>query len=249
MTAQQHTVPTMDQMTGYMTSEGGTTTQGEPTLSSVSLIARKGQVMAIATEEMLADVAINLVSAYAVRAGKALGALEDNQFFKDGSGTAPNISAFLAGTTYTETTSAALSYTDVIGMYFALPQAYRDQGKWLIADNVLILLSALKDANARPFYSTMTELPRPLVDDPTAIGTLLGKPVYSVPFTNGTIWFGDPSAAYAVGSRQGIESRVDTSVGFVAGNVYFKISQRFDGNNLDAIAGRNCTGITSVNTL
>jgi HK97 family phage major capsid protein len=252
MTAQTHTIPTAAAMTGYMTLEGGTTTQGEPTVASVQLTARKGQVMAILTEEMLDDAAINVVNMYATRAGLALGTLEDNQFFKDGSGTAPNVSAYLQGTAFDESvggTSGMLSYTNVVGMFFALPQAYRAQGKWLIGDDVLILLSALKDGNGRPFYNNMLDAPRAISDDGGSQGTILGRPVFSVPFTAGTIWFGDPSAAYMVGSRQGLQSAVDRSVGFVAGNVYFKISQRFDGHNVDLVAGRNCTGITSVNTL
>ena len=249
MTAQQHTIPTAAAMTAYMTTEASAGTQGEPTLSSVSLIARKATVKAIATEEVLADAAINLVNTYAQRAGGALGVLEDNQFFKDGNGTAPNVSAFLAGTAFTETTSAALSYTDVLNMYFALGQAYRDNARWLAPDSILVLLSALKDGQGRPFYQNMVEGRTPMVDDSSAVGMLLGKPVHSVPFTAGTLWFGDVGAAYAVGTRQGITAGMSTELGFADGTVYWRFVERFDGNNIDAAAAQVCTGITSCNTL
>jgi len=249
MTAQTHNVPTAAAMTAYMTTETSTGTQGEPTISNVQLTARKATVKAIVTEEALADAAINVVNLYATRGGGALGVLEDNQFFKDGNGTAPNVSAFLAATAFSETTSGTLSYTDLLTMYFNVGQQYRDRASWLVADDVLILMSALKDGNGRPFYQSLMDPPKALTDDPGAQGTILGKPVYSVPSTAGTIFFGDPAAAYIVGTRQGIQSAVSEHIGFDAGTVMFRMTERFDGINLDTSAGQSCTGITVVNTL
>jgi HK97 family phage major capsid protein len=249
MTAQTHTVPTAAAMTAYMTAEGATATQGEPTMASVQLTARKGQVTAVATEEILNDAAINLVNIYAARGGGALGKLEDDQFFSDGDGTAPNISACILGTAYSETTSAALSYTDLLGMYYTVGQAYRQNAVWMAASNVLQLLAALRDGDNRPFYQGLVNAPAPISDDPTAEGTLLRRPVYEVPFPDGSMLFGDVNACYIVGTRQGLQSKASEHVKFDSDEVMWKITQRFDGINVDAVAAYTVAGITSVNTV
>lgn len=247
MTNQVHTIPTAAAMTAYMTAEGATSTDGNPTIASVGINAQKGQVTALASNEMLADSAVNLINMWATRGGAALGALEDLQFFQTGDGTPPNISAFLAGTAYSETTANALGFVDVNAIYYTLPQVYRSNAVWLIAPNVLQLLSVLQNATSgTQFYLGLTEKPGPITDDPTAEGTLFRRPVYEVPFTPGTIWFGDPSAAFVIGTRAGLQSQVSDQVKFATDQVMWKLTQRFDGNNLDTSAGQNCTGITSV---
>jgi HK97 family phage major capsid protein len=247
MTNQVHTIPTAKSMTAYMTAEGATSTDGNPTIASVGLNAQKAQVTAIASNEMLADSAVNLINMWATRGGMALGALEDEQFFQTGDGTPPNISAFLAGVTYAETTSAALGFVDVNAIYYTLPQVYRQNAVWLVSADVLQMLTILPNVTAgHQFYVGMTEMPGPITDDPTAEGTLFRRPVYEVNSTPGTIWFGDPSAAYVIGTRAGLQSHVSDQVLFNTDQVMWKLTSRFDGNNLDTSAGQNCTGITSV---
>jgi HK97 family phage major capsid protein len=246
MTAQTHTVPTANAMTAYMTGEGATATDGNPTISSVQITAQKAQVTALASNEMLADSAVNLINMWATRGGMALGALEDDQFFKEGEGTPPNISAFLSGTSYT-ITGGDLNFLDVNAMYYTLPQVYRTNAVWLVASNVLQLISQLwNDTAGHQFYIGMTEKPGPITDDPTAEGTIMRRPVYEVPFTNGTIWFGDPSAAYLIGTRAGLQSQVSDQVKFATDQVMWKLTQRFDGINLDTSAGQVTVGVTGV---
>jgi len=249
MTAQTHTVPTAGSMTAAMTAESTTAAQGEPTISNVQLTARKGQVTAVATMEVLEDAAINLVNLYATRAGGALGVLEDNQFFKEGNGTAPNISAFLQGSTFNETTSTYLAFVDVLGMYYGVDQVYRPQSVWFASSDVLQFLAALKDSNGRQFYTGLGETPGAITDDPQQEGTIMRRPVYEVPFTAGTIWFGDPKASYVIGSRAGITSSASEHIKFDLDQVMWKWTQRFDGINTgDTGAQENCTGITSATT-
>lgn len=247
MTAQTHTIPTAAAMTAYMVAEASTATDGNPTIASVQISANKGQVTALASNEILADSAVNLINMWATRGGGALGVLEDDQFFKEGDGTPPNISAFLSGTSYSEKTSAEFKFYDVNAMYYSVGQQYRQNAVWLIAANVLQLLSQLQDASAdKQFYLGLTDLPGPITDDPTAEGTLFRRPVYEVPFTNGTVWFGDPTAAYIIGQRGGLTSAVSDQVKFAEDQVMWKLTQRFDGINIDAAASQVCTGITSV---
>jgi HK97 family phage major capsid protein len=246
MTRQTHTVPTAAAMTAGMVAESTTQVVLDPVIASVQLTARKGQVTAVATMEILDDAAINLVSLYATRAGGSLGKLEDDQFFQDGDGSAPNISAKVAGTAYAEASSTGLAYADVLGMYHTCGQVYRDQGAWFVASDVLQFMGNVRDGNSRPFYQGLQERPGPITDDTTAVGTILNRPVYEVPFTDGEILFGDMNALYTVGTRQGIVSAASEHVKFDLDQVMWKFTQRFDGNNVDSIAAQQASGITSA---
>lgn len=249
MTKQTHTIPTAAAMTAYQTLEGGTTTQGEPTYDAVQITAVKGAARGIVTLEMLDDADVNLVGIMTTRAGMALGANQEAQFWRTGDGTAPNISAFAAGTAYAETTSAALDFTSVIGAYYTCPQVYRDNAAWFSEASVLQALTGVRDGNGRAFYQGLTERPAVLSDDPTAVGALMGKPVYEVDATAGTIHFGDMEALYIIGQRAGISARMSEHVGFATGTVQFIWEQRYDANNVDTSAVQTVTGITSANSL
>jgi HK97 family phage major capsid protein len=249
MTKQTHTVPTAAAMTSYQTLEGGTTTQGEPTYSAVQLTATKGAARGIVTLEMLDDADVNLVGTMTTRAGMSLGALQEAQFWRTGNGTAPNISAFAAGTAYAETTSGTLDFTSVIGMYYTLSEPYVDAAAWYAEKSVLQLMMLVRDANGRAFYQGLNERPAAIDDHPGAVGTILGHPVYRVDATAGTIHFGDMNALYLVGQRQGITARMSEHVGFATGTVQFIWEQRYDGQNVDLLAVQTCTGITAANSL
>jgi HK97 family phage major capsid protein len=249
MTKQTHSVPTAAAMTAYQTAEGGTTTQGEPTYDAVQLTAVKGAARGIVTLEMLDDADVNLVGTMTTRAGMSLGALQEAQFWRTG-GTAPNISAFAAGTSYTPAaTATALDFTSVVDMYYTLSEPYVDAAAWYAEKSVLQLMMLVRDGNGRAFYQGLTERPAPLDDHPGAVGTILGHPVYRVDATAGTIHFGDMNALYLIGQRQGITARMSEHVGFATGTVQFIWEQRYDGQNVDTAAVQTATGITAANSL
>lgn len=249
MTAQQHNVPTGAAMTAYMMAEGTSPVTTGATFSQVALVAHRAVAKAIASREMLDDAAVNVISFFASRAGAALGALEDLEFFKDGTGTAPHVTK-LAGTSYVETTPGTLGYGDVVAMYSALQQEYRSGAVWFASSSVLQRLANVRDGNGRPFYASLLERPAVIGDDgPQAVGALLGKPVYETVLSAGDLWFGDPNLAYCIGRRQGIEVNVNDSIYADEFKVLFLISQRIAGNNLDASAAQYCTGITTVTSV
>lgn len=246
MTTQMHNVPTAAAMTAAMVGEVATAAQGEPTLAQVPFTSRKCQVRAVASNEMLADSAINIVSLYAERAGTAIGKTEDDQFWALGGG-ADEITAIIAPTGYSEGTSTVLDHADILAMYYAVSQVDRTNAAWYGAPNVLALVAGVLDAvSGRPFFQGMQERVGPISDDPTAVGTLMGKPVYEVPLAAGSMIFGDVSRIYMVGSRSGIVAAASEHVGFADDTVMFKWTTRFDGNNIDVGAGRVVAGITSA---
>ena len=249
MTRQTHTIPTANAMIAYMTSEGFTADSGEPVISNVQIEARKGQALGVASKEMLADSATNLVSMLATRAGGALGELEDNQAFRLGNGSAPNIQR-MTGTAFVSASTNVLAYSDVLSMYFTIPQIYRDAGIWLIASDVLQMLSNVRDGQGRPFYQGLTDVPGAIVDDSGQIGSILRRPVYESPWSDGQVWFGDPQAQYTFGSRQGIEMDASEHVNFTSDQIMWKWTQRFGGQNVDTIASQYNVGpITSATSL
>lgn len=251
MTAQEHNIPTASAMAAYMVGEGtpGVATTGEPTFAQVALIARKAVCKAQASVEILEDAAINLVNVFTRRAGARLGALEDEQFFRDGSTgiSAPDV-VRLNPLAYSESgTSGWLLYADLLAMYSNVQQEYRDNARWLFAPNVLqALAGVLSTSDGRPFYDSLLNPPRPITDDSSAVGTLLGKPVHEVVFTSGVGFFGDVSACYAIGRRRGISVAVSEHFLFDTQRVVWLIWQRFAGQNVDTSAGQMVTGITNA---
>lgn len=246
MTTNQHTIPTAGSMGSGMIAESAdlSATANEPTLSSVTLAAKTAVVRAVATKQMLADSAFNIVNIFATRGGMALGSLEDTQVFNSPGG-ADDITK-LSGTAFTEATTGTLAYADVAQMYFDLPQQYRGGAVWFASTDILLEMSKLRDSNDRLVYLGLTERPTPITDDPTAVGILLGKRVYEVPFTAGEIWFGDPMLAYAFGSRQGITVEMSEHSRFSLRQIEWQITERFAGTNVDTSAAQYCTGITTV---
>jgi HK97 family phage major capsid protein len=247
MNAQETMIPTADSMTAAMVAESAGSAQSEPAIAQVALIAHVAGVQARATKELVADSAVNLVTILSQRGGAALGVLEDNEFFKAGTGTAPHVTK-LSGTGLVLTTATFLPYSDVLSMYHTLGQQYRDNAVWFIESGVLEMLGNVRDGNGRPFYQGLGESPGPVTDDAGAVGTLLRKPVYEVPLTAGDIWFGDPSQ-YAIGDRQGIEIDVSTHARFLNREVVWEITERIAGNNTDTAAAQYTTGITSATSL
>ncbi len=249
MTTQTHTVPTAAAMTANMTAESTTSADGNPAIASVQLSVRKGQVTALATNEMLADSAVNLINMWATRGGAALGVLEDDQFFADGDGAGNNISAFLSGTTFTPgTTATEINFAETLEMYYNVAQQYRQNGIWLMSTDMVEAFAQLINATSgQQFYLGMAEKPGPLGDDATAEGTILRRPVFEVPFADGTIWFGDANASYVIGQISGLQSAISDQVKFDLDQVMWKLTQRFDGISIDAIASQVATSIVAVN--
>lgn len=247
MTRQNHQIPTAAAMTASMVAESTSAAQGEPTFASIDLVAKAANVKAVASQEMLNDSAVNLINVFAVRGGGALGVLEDDQCFKTGSGSGDNITSSFGGVAFSEATSTILGFKDIAGMYFALPQQYREGSVWMAPASLLLLVSGVRGGSeGRPLYSGMNETPRAFTDDPWAIGSIFGRPVYEIPMTPGRIWFGNPMAHYAFGSRQGIEVAVSEHVRFAEREIMWLITERFAGNIVDTTAAVVCDGITSA---
>ena len=184
MTAQEHNIPTAGAATAYMQGEATSPlTGGEPALAQVPLICHDAIGKLILGRNLLDDQAANVVPIFVELMGDALAELEDAEFLKDGTGSAPHVTK-LAATGFTETTSGILSATNLFAMYRLVPQRYRENAMWLVNATVLGLLSNIRDGMGRPFYQSLLDPPMPIDDSVTgaringAVGFLLGKPVH-----------------------------------------------------------------------
>lgn len=252
MTAQQHNIPTAAAATAYMQGEATSPlTGGEPTLAQVPLVAHEAIGKLILGRDLLDDQAANVVPVFVQLMGDALAELEDAEFLKAGTGSAPHVTK-LAATAFSETTSGTLSATNVFGMYRNVPQRYRENAMWLVNGTVLGLLSNVRDGMGRPFYQSLLDPPVALGDDARvngAVGFLLGKPVHEVDLTAGDIYFGDVGRNYAIGRRRGITVESSRDFFFDTRRIIWLVSQRIAGNNVDTSAGQLCAGITAANSL
>lgn len=255
MTAQEHNVPTAGAATAYMQGEATSPlTGGEPTLAQVPLIAYEAIGKMILGRDLLEDEAANVVPTFVSLMGDALAALEDAEFLRTGTGSAPHVTK-LAGTAYTETTSGVLSFTDMLTIYSNVPQRYRDNGMWLAAGNVIRYLAGVRDGQGRQLYNNVLDPPQFLGDTAQgnmyagAVGTIFGKPLHEVDLTAGDIYFGDVARNYTIGRRRGITVEASRDFLFDTRRVIWLITERIAGNNIDNSAGQLCSGITSATSL
>lgn len=244
MTSGTLRVPTASAFTVEMVAEGATSDEAGPTAASVMMKAQKMSGFAKITVEALADAAFNVMSLLGQRAGMAMGALEDVQICTS-DGTAPNISAKIAGGNVDEATTTVLIYEDLVALYFALGKVYRTNSVWLANSVTLTLLSTLMDGNDHPILKFPTQQPNVVSDAPGAIGSLFNKPVFEVPLVDGTLMFGDPSG-YGFARRQGLTVASSTESSFSADVVDLKFTERIDGQLLDAVALKQMADLATV---
>lgn len=238
-------VPRSAASTAVMVSENTALSQIEPTVDHALLDKKKAAAYFEFSMELLNDAAFSVVSFLTERAGMALGTLEDVQFATS-NGTAPNVTGNLTSgvTNVAEALSGTLTYADVVLMYFTLPEPYRAAASWAADGTVLKLLSMIDDAGGRPLFTPANAPPNVVGDTSGNIGSIFGRPVYSVPFSAGTLWFGDARRAYGILTGSTLEVGISDQFLFSSDMMALKVISRFDGNVLLADAARVMTGLT-----
>jgi HK97 family phage major capsid protein len=238
-------VPTAGACTADTIAEGASGAQGEPTFASEMLILHKIGCRCIASEEMLQDTAFNLMQIYGERAGAAIGLAEDTQICTT-DGVAPNLTEKIAGGNVDEATTTVLIFEDLNTLFFALGKAYQPNSTFLAGTVVCTLLSNMLDTNGAPILRVPSQAPTPVTDaTPQAIGTVLGRPLYHVPLTAGTLLLGD-LRGYAFVRKGGIYASMSTEVGFATDTIQFKFYERVDGRIIDDVAMKQMADLATV---
>jgi HK97 family phage major capsid protein len=238
-------VPTAGAVTADTIAEGASGAQGEPTFASEMLILHKIGCRCIASEEMLQDTAFNLMQIYGERAGAAIGLAEDTQICTT-DGVSPNLTEAIAGGNVDEATTTVLIYEDLNTLFFAVGKAYQMTSSFLAGTVVCTLLSNMMDGNDHPVLKLPSAMPTPVTDAmPQAIGTVIGRPIYHVPLTAGTLLLGD-LRGYAVVRKGGIFASMSTEVGYATDTVQFKFYERADGRIIDDVAMKQMADLATV---
>ena len=239
-------VPTAGAATADTIAEGASGAQGEPTFASEMLILHKIGCRCIASEEMLQDTAFNLMQIYGERAGAAIGLQEDTQICTT-DGVSPNLTEAIAGGNVDEATTTVLIYEDLNTLFFSLGKAYQPNSTFLAGTVVCTLLSNMLDTNGAPILRVPSQAPGPVTDiaSPQAIGTVLGRPLYHVPLTAGTLLLGD-LRGYAFVRKGGIYASMSTEVGFATDTIQFKFYERVDGRIIDDVAMKQMADLATV---
>jgi len=230
--------------------EGASGSQTEPTNTSTLFAKVKTRAKMRASEESIEDSPFNIATHFGERSGAAIGAAEDVQTATS-NGTAPNVSDSFDNATITafaEATITVMTYADVVGLFFAVPEQYREDVSMSFFGNsaMATFLSTILDGNGRPIFTPSVDAPSGVGDTrPNAIGNILGAPFFTAPVAAGGLYAG-ALAFWGYLDGGGIRMRVLDQVAAATDDIEYRFTQRWDSNILLADAFRSMDGITSV---
>ena len=176
--------------------EGGTIplSDGMGDFGDITLASHKLAVFLKLEDTLVRDPFFKIEDYLVKRLAKNFGRAEDNGFIN---GTGENMpTGILAETSGAEVgvTTTALTYDDVIRLYFSVKPEYRRNGVWLMNDETALALRTLKDDAGQPIWNQSND-------------TILGRKVYISEFMPGAesgskpIAFGDFSYYWIVRRR------------------------------------------------
>jgi len=176
--------------------EGGTIplSDGMGDFGDITLASHKLAAFLKLEDTLVRDPFFKIEDYLVKRLAKNFGRAEDNGFIN---GTGKNMpTGILAETGGAEVgvTTTALTYDDVIRLYFSVKPEYRRNGVWLMNDETALALRTLKDDAGQPIWNQSND-------------TILGKRVYISEFMPGAesgskpIAFGDFSCYWIVRRR------------------------------------------------
>ena len=242
-------VPSRGAATAAMVAEGATAAQGEPAFTGNLFDKKKMQALFGISREALADSAFNVVSILADAAGGAMGELEDLQICANGNGTAPNFSATLvAGVTdVAEATSTVLTYTDLVKLWYAVPEQYQVGAVWIVASDVAEFLSRLVITGGMGPVLVPKTGPFVTVGDMANVqGTIFGKPVMVNQIAAGSIFVGNLALSYGLLETPGIVFDESMHAGWSTDTIQYKFTRRIDGQSLLVAAARKMLALASI---
>ncbi len=177
-------------------SEGGAIPiyDGLEDFTSINISSYKAAAIVKLDEDFVSDAGFDIEKYLIGKFAKSFGRVEDNAFINGTGNNEPTGILNVTGGADVGISSSALSYDDVISLYFTVPSEYRKNGVWLMNDKTALTLRKLKDSDGNYLWNSNTD-------------TILGKPVQISEFMpdagKGTkpIAFGDFSYYWVVGRR------------------------------------------------
>jgi HK97 family phage major capsid protein len=168
-------------------------------------------------------------------AARALRSTEETAFVAgDGDGKPTGLR--VASITAVPQAAAAMTYDDIVNLYFSVPEQYRANGTWLVSNAAIKLIMKLKDENKQPIFdkTTQTIFNRPL-EECTDIPSNLGSGQNET-----EIYFGDLSE-YWIKDGENMMSETRQVPGRLQVDVI--VYQAVDGVLVNTDAFRKLTGV------
>jgi HK97 family phage major capsid protein len=218
--------------------ESGSFTPSDETITQATLGAFKAGTKIIASEELIADEAVELDAYLAVELGGRIGTLENNAFTV-GDGSGKPLGIVHASSPYTVVTAATGSSTtyklaDLKSVFKALPLAYRAEATWQINGDDFAELAALVDTAGALVLPSLQNDPPSLFGRPIVLNTDLPTPAANAK----SLAVGNWKLAYGVRRVNGIRPQRQEEIHSDAGQVGFRSISRVDGRALLSDAAR-----------
>lgn len=165
---------------------------GMADFGDITLANHKLAVLVVLEDAMVSDPSFNLEDYLVKRLAKSFGRAEDNGFIHGDGQDMPIDILAEAGGAEIGLSTAALTFNDVVKLYFSVKPEYRRNGTWLMNDETALALRTLKDANGNYIWNHAND-------------TILGKQVRISEFMPNAeaggkpIAFGDLSYYWIVG--------------------------------------------------
>jgi HK97 family phage major capsid protein len=222
---------------GTITAEAGGITEGDPTISAITLNPYKYAVTNLWSAELAQDNTIGVEDLIARTTGRSL-AIAIGGALTTGDGTDdPNgiVTASTVGGTGVGTGTTYGTYfgpTDLVSLFYKPAAPYRQVGNWLMNATTLAQVRNARTTAGEHIWQPSLQVGQP--------ETILGRPVYENPaMANGSaaksIIFGDTSR-YIV--ARVVPIRVDSSIHykFSTDQLALRTIERVDGDLVDAVS-------------
>ena len=200
----------------------------DDSFGQIALSAYKVGTAIKISEELLNDSVFDLPSYIAKEFARRIGAKEEEAFFiGDGKGKPTGIFNATGGAEDgTSTSTANITFDDVMELFYSLRSPYRKKAVWVLNDSTVKALRKLKDNTGNYIWSPSVQAGVP--------DTILNRPyktssyVPEIKAGNKYMAFGDLSY-YWVADRQGRSFKRLNELFAMTGQVGFLASQRLDG--------------------
>jgi HK97 family phage major capsid protein len=208
--------------------EEGQIPESDDSFGQVSIAAYKLATMIKVSDELLNDNVFNLESYISQEFARRIGAKEEEAFFVgDGSGKPTGIFNITGGASDGVTTAAAaISFDDVMDLFYSLKSPYRKRATWVMNDATVKALRKLKDGNNNYIWQPSIQAGEPDKVLNCSIVTTAYAP--TIEAGKKAIAFGD-FKYYWIADRQGRSFKRLNELYATTGQVGFLASQRVDG--------------------
>ena len=208
--------------------ENGQFPESDDSFGQTSIGAYKLATMIKVSDELLNDSVFD-VQAYIVKEfARRISTKEEEAFFVgDGAGKPVGIfNATGGGEVGVTTTTANITFDDVMDLFYSLKAPYRKNAKWILNDSTVKALRKLKDSNGNYIWQPSVSVGVP--------DMILNRPYYTSTFAPEVaagatpLAFGDFSY-YWIADREGRSFKRLNELYATTGQVGFLASQRVDG--------------------